>query len=281
MPISGTTEFVGVIGDPVAHSLSPRLHNRAYAALGVDMRYGAFSVPVGQVHAAILGARALGFRGLSVTTPHKDEAARLSDQRSNDVVLLEAANTIVFLSSVAVAESTDGQGLIDDLAINRDFSTSDKRCVVLGAGGAARAVVLALARAGASEVIVVNRSEKRGNEAIAVAPQVARLGSLGDVAAAALVVNATSLGLQQGTGESARDDARKLADSLHSGQLAVDLSYQPEKPLFLEIAEQRGAAIRNGLGMLVHQAAAQVRLFTGFDAPVDEMWSELREFRRS
>ena len=280
-PISGATQFVGVIGDPVAHSLSPRLHNRAYAALGLDMRYGAFGVPAGQLQAAILGARALGFRGLSVTTPHKDEAARYADQRSDDVVLLGAANTIVFLSNVVVAESTDGQGLIDDLAINRDFSAGGERCVVLGAGGAARAIVLALARAGASEIVVVNRSEAHGKEAIAVAPGTARLGTLGDIAFAALVVNATSLGLGQSNEQSVRDDALRLADTLHQGQIAVDISYKPAKPIFLEFAEERGATIRNGLGMLVHQAAAQVRLFTGYDAPIDEMWSELSEFERT
>ena len=281
MPLTGATEFVGVIGDPVAHSLSPRLHNRAYLALGVDMRYGAFCVPVGQLQAAILGARALGFRGLSVTTPHKDEAARYADQRSDDVELLGAANTMIFLSNVVVAESTDGQGLIDDLLINRDFSVNGERCVVLGAGGAARAIILALARAGAGEVIVVNRSEKRGHEAIAVAPDTARLGTHGEIASATLVVNATSLALQQGSDESARDDALRLAGSLHAGQMAVDISYKPVKSIFLEIAEERGATIRNGLGMLVHQAAAQVRLFTGFEAPIDEMWNELGEFERS
>jgi len=281
MPITGATEFVGVIGDPVAHSLSPRLHNRAYAALGVDLRYGAFCVPIGELQAAILGARALGFRGLSVTTPHKDDAARYADQRSDDVELLRAANTIVFLSGVVVAESTDGQGLIDDLAINRGFSPTGERCVVLGAGGAARAIVLALTRAGASEVIVVNRSEKRGLEAIAVAPETARLGTYADIAGAMLVVNATSIGLQQGSEQSARDDALRLAGTLHQGQIAVDISYKPARPIFLEIAEERGATIRNGLGMLVHQAAAQVRLFTGLEAPIDEMWNELAEFERS
>lgn len=281
VPVTGSTEFVGVIGDPVAHSLSPRLHNRAYAALGIDLRYGAFRVPTGLCQAAILGARALGFRGLSVTTPHKDAAARYADQRSDDVELLGAANTILFLSSVAVAETTDGQGLIDDLAVNRGFSPDGARCVVLGAGGAARAIVLSLERAGASEIIVVNRSEKRALEAVSVAPATARIGTREDIASAALVVNATSIALQQGADDRVREDALHLADTLHSGQIAVDISYNPVKPIFLEIAEQRGATIRNGLGMLVHQAAAQVRLFTGYDAPVDEMWSELKEYRRS
>ncbi len=280
MPITGATEFVGVVGDPVAHSLSPRLHNRAYAALGVNLRYGAFCVPVGELRAAILGARALGFRGLSVTTPHKDDAARYADQRSEDVELLGAANTIVFLASVAVAESTDGQGLIDDLAVNRGFSPTGERCVVLGAGGAARSIVLALSRAGAKEVIVVNRTERRGLEAIAVAPEIARLGTHADIASAKLVVNATSIALHQGGDQSSRDDARGLADTLHPGQIAVDISYKPELPIFLEIARERGAIIRNGLGMLVHQAAAQVQLFTGSEAPVDEMWKELVEFER-
>jgi shikimate dehydrogenase len=298
--ITGSTEFVGVIGDPVSHSLSPRLHNCAYRTLGLDIRYGAFRVPVGATQAAILGARALGFRGLSVTTPHKDNAARYCDQRSEEVAALGAANTIVFLSGVAVAMSTDGEGLLDDLRLNCDFPVDGRNCVVLGAGGAARAIVLAFAQAGAREVVVVNRNEQRALEAVALAGACGRIGELREIGAADLVVNATSMGLvvqspaakesesrpgdRHGSGEeqdSSHDGGAALARFVQSGQLAVDLSYRPARTPFLHVAAENGAAVRNGLGMLVHQAAAQVRIFSGHDAPISAMWESVGEFPSS
>jgi shikimate dehydrogenase len=291
-PITGSTEFVGVIGDPVSHSLSPRLHNDAYKALGVDIRYGAFRVPQGSAHAAILGARALGFRGLSVTTPHKDDAARYSDQRSDDVISLGAANTIVFLAGMAVAMSTDGDGLLDDLRLNCDFSPQQRSCAVFGAGGAARAIVLALARGGAREVIVVNRNEQRAHKAAALAGGRGRVGVIREIGDADLVINATSTGLAvpatgpapEGGGaaqESLEDGGAFLASHIRGGQIAVDISYRPARTPFLEVASEKGATVRNGLGMLVHQAAAQVRLFSGHDAPISVMWESVQEFPTS
>ncbi len=274
--IGGSTEFVGVIGDPVRHSLSPRLHNSAYREMGLDLRYGAFRVPVGEAHGAINGARSLGFRGLSITTPHKTEAARYADQRSNDVALLGAANTIVFLASVAVAESTDGDGLLDDLATNENFSPTGKRCVILGAGGAARSIILALGRAGAGEIVVINRSEQHATEAVALAPKIARVGKAEDIDGAPLVINATSMGLTQSTPDG-HDGGLSFGRRVGPGQLAVELSYLSRTP-FLTAAVENGATARNGLGMLVHQAARQVRLFTGQEAPLSVMWESVRQF---
>lgn len=271
--ISGSTEFVGVIGDPVAHSLSPRLHNAAYEALGLDLRYGAFRVPAAHARAAIAGARSLGFRGLSVTTPHKFDAARYADQRSADVALLEAANTIVFREGVAVAEVTDGDGLLADLGSACGFDPNGARCAIIGAGGAAKAIILALARAGAEEIVVVNRTAARGEAAAGLSP-VARTGGLEEVATAALVVQATSIAL--GAGEHARLGAA-FAAHLTKGQLAVDLTYRPPSTPFLEEASSRGATTRGGLGMLVHQAALQVTFFTGMEAPLAAMWDAVAE----
>ena len=142
------TELVGVIGDPVRHSLSPVLHNAAFAALGLDWAYVAFPVARTDVAVALAGARALGMRGLSVTMPHKEAVARAADQRSRAVERLGAANTVVVRSGIAVAETTDGAGLLDDLRENAGFDATGRTCAVVGAGGAARAVVLALAEAG-------------------------------------------------------------------------------------------------------------------------------------
>lgn len=276
--VTGSTKFVGVIGDPVSHSLSPRLHNRAYRALGLDLCYGAFRVREGEAPSAIDGALALGFRGLSVTTPHKDAAARHADQRTDEVAKLNAANTIVFDAGVAVAHSTDGIGLLHDLDQHFGFDPNGQSCAVIGAGGAARAIILALARASASEVIVVNRNRSRATAAGALAPDVVRIGTLEEMGNAQLVVNATSLGLGVPAGDpDVAATASSFAASLHRGQIAIDISYRPARTLFLEAAEARGAQIRNGLGMLVHQAAEQVRLFTGEAAPLAEMWDSVSE----
>ena len=268
--ITGATALAGVIGDPVRHSLSPTLHNAAYAALGLDLVYGAFVVHEGDAELALSGARALGFVGLSVTTPHKDAIAKAADQRTHRVAMLGAANSVAFKDGASIADCTDGDGLLADLARAWDFRPEAARCAVLGAGGAARAVVLALFDKGASEVAVINRSAERGRIAAALAPHVGRLGALEELSSFDLVVNATSIGLSGGA-----DEARvagSLAERLHEGQLVVDLVYRPSRTVFLDQASRRGATVRNGLGMLVHQAALQVEFFTGERAPIDAMW---------
>lgn len=269
--ITGATGFAGVIGDPVRHSLSPTLHNAAYAALGLDLAYGAFVVHAGDAALALAGAKALGFVGLSVTTPHKDAIASAADRRTHRAEVLAAANSVVFKDGLSVAECTDGDGLLADLALACAFQPAGARCAVLGAGGAARAVVLALSDAKAEDVAVINRSFERARAAAALAPAVGRVADLDELSDFDLVVNATSIGL---VGDiAASRTAETFARSLHEGQLVVDLVYRPSRTDFLERASARGARTRNGLGMLVHQAALQVEFFTGQPAPIDAMWA--------
>ena len=144
---SAHTVVVGVIGDPVDHSLSPALHNAALAELGLDWAYVAFPVPAGRGQAAVAAMADLGIRGLSVTMPHKQGAALACHQLSPVAERLGVANTVTNLSGDLVGDSTDGPGFIDSLA-DQGWHPEGKRCLVLGAGGAARAVVLALAEAG-------------------------------------------------------------------------------------------------------------------------------------
>lgn len=269
--VSGRTGHVGVIGDPVQHSLSPTLHNAAYEAMGLDLVYGAYVVHDGDAEAAIRGAQALGFLGLSVTTPHKDAVAKAADERTRRAEILGAANSVVFRGGTSIADSTDGEGLLSDLATACTFDPSERTCAVIGAGGAARAVVLALASAGAEKVIVVNRSAERAQVAAELAGPQGSVGVISDLAGCDLVVNATSLGLV--ADEAANDVAIGLAAPLHEGQLVVDLVYRPAHTVFLLRAAERGAMVRNGLGMLVHQAALQVEMFTGRSAPIKVMWA--------
>ena len=257
----------GVIGDPVAHSLSPTIHRAAYRALGLDWDYGAFRVGEQDVAAALDQAAAAGFVGLSVTTPLKAQAARACDDRSEMVERIGVANTVVFHGAGRRAENTDGSGLLDDLSAACGFTAADEVCAVIGAGGAARAIVASLADAGASEVIVVNRSASHAVSAAALAGGRGRVGEVAALAVAALVVQATTISLSSDAAA-----ASQFAAGLGPGQLVVDLAYNPAETEFLRAAAARGAVVRNGLGMLVHQAARQVALFTGQEAPLGVMW---------
>ena len=178
IPVTGATVTVGVIGDPVRHSLSPTLHNAAFDALGVDARSLAFPVADGDGPAAVDAMRALGIRGLSVTMPHKEAVLATADRRAVQVEALVAANCLINDDGVVTAHNTDGDGLVRSLRVENDTDPSGARVVVLGAGGAARSVIEALGRAGAADVVVVNRTQARAESAAALAGPVGRVGSV-------------------------------------------------------------------------------------------------------
>jgi shikimate dehydrogenase len=206
--------------------------------------------------------------------PHKDAAAQLATRRSAIVRRLGAANTLTFSGRQIVADNTDGEGLIADLRQGVSFEPSDRRCAVIGAGGAARAVVVALAEAGASEVLVVNRSPARAFQAATLVPGRGRVARPEELDAADLIVNATPIGMLADGGRAASNNEEPFVDSSRfgSGQLVVDLVYDPPVTEWLAEAAAHGARIRGGLGMLVHQAALQVEIWTGSRAPLPEMW---------
>ena len=275
-PVDANTTLVGVMGYPVRHSLSPLLHNTAFAALGLNWTSLAFEVAPGQVAGALCGVRALGLAGMSVTMPHKDEVAALVDECSPVATALGAVNCVVNREGTLRGENTDGAGFLASLARGAGFDPAGKRCLILGAGGAARAVALALAGAGSADVAVLNRTAARADAVAALAGRVGRVGRVGrldndtDVAQADLVVNATPVGMA-GTG--AEDEGWLVPPSLlHRGQVVADLIYAPRPTAWLAAAADAGATTVDGLGMLVHQAAAQLELWTGLGAPVDRMW---------
>jgi shikimate dehydrogenase len=271
--IGAETTLVGVIGHPVRHSLSPLLHNAAFGALELNWTSMAFDVAPGQVAAALTGMRALGLAGLSVTMPHKADAAALVDECSEVATTLGAVNCVINRAGTLRGENTDGAGFLASLARAAEFDAAGKRCLVMGAGGAARAVVLALGAAGAAVVTVVNRTPSRAEPVAALAGSVGRVGEVGDdleAADADLVVNATPVGMA-GT-DAAGQDGLVPSLLLHRGQVVVDLIYAPRPTAWLAAAADAGAVTVDGLGMLVHQAAAQVELWTGLPGPVEIMW---------
>ncbi len=268
--LSAATSVVGVIGDPVAHSLSPLLHNTAFAAMGLDWVSVGFPVGPGRATDALLGAAALGVRGLSVTMPHKGAVADLVDHRSPSADLLGAVNCVARHDGQWRGENTDGPGFVAALGRHGGFAPDGRHCLVVGAGGAARAVVAALAGAGAAEVVVVNRSAERAAAAASLAGPVGRVGTQDDGRLCDLVVNATPLGMGA-PGEQAGDWPVEPG-LLRPGQIVVDLVYHPRETPWLAAARSRGAYVANGLGLLVHQAALQLALWTGQDVPVEAMW---------
>jgi shikimate dehydrogenase len=262
---------VAVIGDPIEHSLSPLLHNAAFDALGFDWVSVAFSVPAGAAADALVGMRALGIVGLSVTMPHKEQVFAAVERCTDVARRLGAVNCVTRVDGALLGDSTDGDGLLAALRRAVAFDAQGRRCVVIGAGGAARAAVLALAGAGAAEVTVVNRTPARAGVAAALAGDVGRVGTAGDVGGADLVVQATPVGMSGTPGEGGVASIERPA--FHPGQVVVDLVYHPPRTAFLEAAAGRGAVALNGLGMLVHQAALAVERWTGCAVPVEEMWA--------
>jgi shikimate dehydrogenase len=268
---------VGVIGSPIRQSLSPLLHNAAFAALGLNWVSLAFDVPPGQAAAALGGMRALGLAGLSVTMPHKAEVSTLVDSRTDVAARLDAVNCVINEQGTLRGANTDGDGFLASLERAAGFSPAGKRCLVIGAGGAARAVTDALATAGASDVAVVNRTPARAAAVAALAGSAGRGLAVADpaqVAQADLVVNATPIGMAGVPGGLAEGSEPWLVapDLMHAGQVVVDLVYAPRPTPWLAAAATTGATAVDGLGMLVHQAAAQLELWTGLPAPVDVMW---------
>jgi shikimate dehydrogenase len=260
-----------VIGDPIAHSLSPALFNAAFAADGLDWVFVAFAVRDGSAPAAVSAMRTLGLGGLSVTMPHKQAVVASVDRLTPDAELLDAVNSIRSEGGALVGDNTDGPGFVRALAAEAGVEAPGRRFAVIGAGGAARAVVLALARAGAHEVVVVNRTSERGAEAAALAGAAGRVGTLDDVAGADVVVNATPLGMTGGVGPHMPVPEALL----RPGLVVADLIYEPSVTPLVAAARARGLTAVNGTGMLLHQAALQYEGWTGRPAPLAAMEAAL------
>lgn len=271
--ISGSTRLAAVIGAPVRHSRSPGLANAAFAAAGLDWVMVALEVPDGGAPDAIAAVRALGIGGLMVTMPHKAAVIPHLDRVTEVADRLGAVNSISWIDGALVGHNTDGEGLIRSLRADDGVDVAGRRCVVVGAGGAARSVVHALARAGAAEVIVVNRTAASADVAAELAGSAGRVGEAGDIARADLVVNATSVGMgaDPGSGPTPFDP-----DLLHAGQVVVDLVYQPVQTPLLVAARSRGAQPVDGLGMLVHQAAISLERWTGHAPDISAMAATAR-----
>ena len=272
--LSGTTRLLGIIGHPVEHSLSPRMHNTAFAHDGADYVYIAMDVGPDRLPAAVEGLQALGFVGFNVTMPHKEAVLPLVDELDETARLAGAVNTVVIEEGKLRGLNTDGSGFVEACK-EAGVSLSEKRVLILGAGGAAAAIAVASLREGASRLYIVNRTEDRAEELRA---RLSEAGGETEVlvwpldevdkaaAEAKIVVNATYLGMKEG------DPLPFPAYCLTTGKAICDAVYLAgrETPL-IRRAREAGASTVPGGRMLLYQGVQAQRVWTGREPNVGVM----------
>jgi shikimate dehydrogenase len=242
------------------------LHNAGFASLGIDWVYTAFDVEDGDAGRALDAIRVFGLGGLSITMPHKEAVAALVDELDPAAAALASVNTVVPIGGGRLrGHSTDGAGFIASLEAH-DVAIGGRRVGVVGAGAAGRAIVDAMARGGAAAITIVNRSPEHARRAAELAGSVAVVGEVSALEACDVIVNTTSVGMGS-------SDLPFDVGVLHSDQVVADIVYHPRRTALLAAADAVGARTVEGLGMLVHQAILQQRLWTGVSAEPSVLWA--------
>jgi shikimate dehydrogenase len=271
--ISGKTKLLALIGQPVSHSLSPAMHNAAFAADGLDLVYVCLDVDPDDLPAAVKGAAALKLRGFNVTMPHKRAMIPLVDELDEGARVSGAVNTVVIEGSMLRGYNTDGGGMVRACR-EAGIELSGQRVLLLGAGGAAAAIAVAFGGAGIGELHIANRSVKHAIElreklrgAIMQTVEVHPLGALEEAALEAeVIVNATSLGMKAG------DPLPIPAWYVQEGRAVCDAVYRPgtQTPL-VRLARERGTRVATGARMLLYQGVLAQKLWTGGEPNIDAM----------
>jgi shikimate dehydrogenase len=282
MKISGKTKVCGLIGDPVEHSLSPCFQNAAFQNRGLDFVYVVFKVEKGRLEAAIAGMRSLGIFGLNVTMPHKIDVIQYLDELDETAKSIGSVNTILNKKGKLVGSTTDGKGALEALKYN-SVDPSEKKVVVLGAGGASRSVSFALAKE-VKELVILNRTlgkaeelvkELRTTQAVNASVKAGELthrNAQQELRDADILINATSIGMRP------QDRLTPVDSSLLRSDLTVfDLVYEPLETRLLAEAKKKGATTIDGLTMLVFQGAVSFETWTGVEAPVEVMMEAAAE----
>ena len=276
---------LGVFGFPAGHILSPVLHNKAAEELGLDYHYLAYEVHPDHLEEAVRGARTMGFRGLTITIPHKVAVVKFMDELSEDARLMGAVNTIIFEEDGRlIGHNTDGIGWLRFLEETTGEHPREKKCLVLGAGGAARAIAVKIAQCGAAHLEIRNRTYEKAMELAhfvekSVPSSKVKGGGLDDLYSAAdgceIIVNTTSLGMWGNAERMATPPIPE--DAIPNGCICSDAVYIPPDTEFLKAARRAGAQIVRGTGWLVYQAAAAWKMWTEVDMPTDTVMEVLHE----
>jgi shikimate dehydrogenase len=269
------SQLVGVFGQPVAENPTIVMQEAGFRAAGLNFRYLNLEVAPKDLAAAMKGLRAMNFRGINLTIPHKVAVLNYLDEIAADAKLIGAVNTVVRKGDKLLGENTDGKGFLKSLRDDAKVNPKGKKVVIFGAGGAARAIAVELALAGAAHITIVNRSSQRAKPLVSLLNKKTKaktvfvpwsksyvISSDTDV-----VVNATSIGLYPKVKEKPKIDYDSIAPSM----TVCDVIPNPPDTPFLQEARKRGAKTLDGLGMLVYQGAIGFKLWTGKSAPVAEM----------
>lgn len=275
--ITPFTRVFALLGTPVSASPSPAMHNAAFAAAGLDAVYVAFDVGPGLFEDAIRGAAALGIAGLNITVPFKEVALGFMDELDETASRIGAVNTVVFRNGRAAGYNTDAAGFLGALG-RLGMTPPGRRAVILGAGGAARAVAFALASEGISHITLLNRSVGRAeNLAVNLTglyPGMTVSASPGCSSYAAQEIQEADLVVQATSSR----EIPAVATGLRPGQFFVELIYN-ETP-FLEVARKAGCRCQDGSEMLIEQGARAFTIWTGLSAPIDVMRAAITSFRK-
>lgn len=275
MPANFCADLLACFGQPVDENPTGVMQEAAFRELGLNWRYLTVEVPPARLHDAILGVRAFGLRGFNLTIPHKVAVMQYLDEIAPDAALIGAVNTVRRDGDRLIGENTDGKGFLHGVRTDAGVDPRGKRVVVLGAGGAARAIVTELALAGAADVLVVNRSLDRGEAMVADlaaktgrAIQFQQWRGIHQVAASTdLVVNATSIGLFPDVNAMPPIDLM----AARPGTLICDVVFNPPETRLLAAARRLGLPVLDGLSMLVYQGVIGFELWTGKKAPIAVM----------
>lgn len=280
MQITGQTKIVGIIGDPIKHSRSPQIHNAAIAALGLDYVYVPFHVQPDHLGTAIEGFKAINMVGINVTIPHKQSVIPYLDEISREATLIGAVNTLIFKAGEIVGENTDAPGFLQAMEEDGLEVPQGGAAVVIGAGGSARAVVVALALAGVRTICIANRTVSR---AIALATD---LSDKTGVSIYGIGLDDSKLPNAVGTSQLIVNTAATSMDISHPllidpewlepQSIVYDIVYTPPDTRLLQAAAEKDCHTIGGLGMLVHQGAIAFEKWTGVNPPIETMRQALQ-----
>ena len=265
--IDAQTTYVAIFGNPIAHSLSPQMHNAAFNHLGLNLAFLAFKA--NKAAEAAVAIRTLGLRGASITIPHKEAIMEHLDEVDDVGQAIGAVNTVVAQEGRLLGSNTDWLGVVR--ALEQVTELGGKRCLVLGAGGAARAAVFGLQNRGA-EVCLTNRNQERGKSLAAEMNCTFAEWQSWDRLEIELLVNATPVGMS-----ATRDQSLISAQQLKENMVVLDMVYRPLETRLLKDAATAGSICVSGLEMLLHQGVAQFEIWTGQEPPVEVMRQALVE----
>ncbi len=279
--ISGSTRLLALLGDPVTHSISPAMHNKAFQILGLNYAYMGFTANKNNLKSSVDAMKALNVLGFNVTMPIKQKILPYLDELSFEAEMIGAVNTVKNENGKLIGYNTDGPGYVMDLQ-DKGLKIRKQSFLIVGAGGAATSIAVALARAGAGQITVINRSIEKAEHIISlinkISPDCMAFASkfeddsiAQELVKANVLINCTPLGMGHQEGISFIQDP----SILHKDMIISDLIYVPRKTALLKLGDERGCKTINGIGMIIWQGALAFKIWTGEDMPIQDIKQQL------